>query len=83
MQWGGRQAKKCKIPVECGEIAQNSFPPFGKNSEAFGLRSAKRRAKLIVTNEERSVRANMFNNFMGLDVDDMIFGSAEQIVSER
>ena len=32
---------------------------------------------------ERSVRTNMFESFMGLDVDDMIFGSTEQIVSER
>ena len=29
------------------------------------------------------MRTNMFENFMGLDVDDMIFGSTEQIVSER
>ena len=33
---------------------------------------------------ERSVRTNMmFENFKGFDVDDMIFGTTEQIVSER
>lgn len=33
--------------------------------------------------KERSVRTNMFENFKGFDVDDMIFGSTKQIVSER
>ena len=34
--------------------------------------------------KERSVRTYMmFENFMGFDVDDMIFGTTEQIVSER
>ena len=32
---------------------------------------------------ERSVRTNMFENFKGFDVDDMIFDSTEQVVSER
>ena len=33
---------------------------------------------------ERSVRTNMmFENFKGFDVDDMIFGTTEQTVSER
>ncbi len=32
---------------------------------------------------ERSVRASMFENFIKQDVDDMIFGSSKQIVSER
>ena len=33
---------------------------------------------------ERSVRTNMmFESFKGFDVDDMIFGTTEQIVSER
>ena len=33
--------------------------------------------------KERSVRTNMFENFIKQDVDDMIFGTTEQIVSER
>ena len=33
--------------------------------------------------KERSVRTTMFDNFMKQDVDDMIFGSTRQIVSER
>ena len=33
--------------------------------------------------KERSVRTNMFENFIKQDVDDMIFGSTEQTVSER
>ena len=32
---------------------------------------------------ERSVRTDMFENFIKQDVDDMIFGSSKQIVSER
>ncbi len=32
---------------------------------------------------ERSVRTSMFENFIKQDVDDMIFGSSKQIVSER
>ena len=32
---------------------------------------------------ERSVRHRMFENFIKQDVDDMIFGSTKQIVSER
>lgn len=31
----------------------------------------------------RSVISNMMENFMGYDVDDMIFGSTRQIISER
>ena len=38
----------------------------------------------IELKKERSVRTYMmFENFMGFDVDDMIFGTTEQIVSER
>ncbi len=33
--------------------------------------------------KERSVRTTMFEKFIGQDVDDMIFGSTEQTVSER
>lgn len=29
------------------------------------------------------MRTNMFENFKNFDVDDMIFGSAKQIISER
>ena len=32
---------------------------------------------------EMSVRTSMFENFIKQDVDDMIFGSSKQIVSER
>lgn len=32
---------------------------------------------------ERSVKTNMFENFIKQDVDDMIFGSTRQIISER
>ena len=32
---------------------------------------------------ERSVRHRMFENFTKQDVDDMIFGSTKQIISER
>lgn len=32
---------------------------------------------------ERSVKTNMFENFIKKDVDDMIFGSTKQIISER
>jgi hypothetical protein len=32
---------------------------------------------------EGSVRTDMFENFIKQDVDDMIFGSSKQIVSER
>jgi hypothetical protein len=34
-------------------------------------------------NKERSVRTDMIHNFAGTDVDDMIFGSAESVASER
>ena len=33
--------------------------------------------------KERSVKTNMFENFIKQDVDDMIFGSTKQIISER
>ena len=33
--------------------------------------------------KERSVKTNMFENFIEQDVDDMIFGSTKQIISER
>ncbi len=33
--------------------------------------------------KERSVREIMFENYIKQDVDDMIFGSTEQIISER
>ena len=33
--------------------------------------------------KERSVKTNMFENFIKHDVDDMIFGSTKQIISER
>ncbi len=33
--------------------------------------------------KERSVRTNMYEKFIKQDVDDMIFGSTRQIVSER
>ena len=32
---------------------------------------------------ERSVKTNMFENFIKQDVDDIIFGNTKQIVSER
>ena len=38
---------------------------------------------LIITKEERSVRIYMIYKFTGIDVDDMIFESSEEIVSER
>lgn len=33
--------------------------------------------------KERSVKTNMFENFIKQYVDDMIFGSTKQIISER
>ena len=33
--------------------------------------------------KERSVKTNMFENFIKQGVDDMIFGSTKQIISER
>ena len=33
--------------------------------------------------KERSVITTMFENFIKPDVDDMIFGSTKQIISER
>ena len=33
--------------------------------------------------KERSVRHRMFENFIKQDVDDVIFGSIKQIISER
>ena len=33
--------------------------------------------------KERSVRTTMYEKFIKQDVDDMIFGSTRQIVSER
>ena len=35
------------------------------------------------TNEERSVIPQMLDKFTGVDIDDMIFGTSETVVSER
>ena len=55
---------------------------MGKNYKSWTLQKQNGRDRLP-RKQEGSVRTQMPNNFMGSDVDDMIFGSAEQIISER